>query len=259
VESYDEAISPSDYKVSGMIRDTLVFKTLLAPMRYGVNVTLLLDCCDTGVMVDLPYAWSTKLDRQDVVSKMSLNDDFSFVRFLKVIKTLYESSTFTQLGRTVRSVLNEKSPTAKDYEEEMEEMTLLDDSTIGGGSLVTLESETEGGITQTTKKTASSFMNVLTSCHSPKTMSPTRDLKDNYSAASVVNKTNDKQLEAPSLFQQVINCAFNNPAESDDDTFHPNPTEDEDNSYAANTEDYDSFTEDGNSREYSRRTSGGRR
>lgn len=37
---------------------------------------------------------------------MSLNEDFSFVRFLKVVKTLYESSTFTQLGRTVGSALN---------------------------------------------------------------------------------------------------------------------------------------------------------
>jgi hypothetical protein len=30
-----------------------------------------------------------------------VNDDFSFVRFLKVVKTLYESSTFTQLGKTI--------------------------------------------------------------------------------------------------------------------------------------------------------------
>lgn len=35
-----------------------------------------------------------------------MNEDFSFVRFLKVVKTLYESSTFTQLGRTVGSALN---------------------------------------------------------------------------------------------------------------------------------------------------------
>jgi hypothetical protein len=35
-----------------------------------------------------------------------MNEDFSFVRFLKVVKTLYESSTFTQLGKTVGSALN---------------------------------------------------------------------------------------------------------------------------------------------------------
>ena len=105
-ESYDEVIVPSDYAVSGLIRDTLIFKTLLAPMRYGVTVTILIDSCDTGMVLDLPYRWNTKNDRNDTLAKLSLNDDFSFVRFLKVVRTLYESSTFTQLGKTVGSVLN---------------------------------------------------------------------------------------------------------------------------------------------------------
>mmetsp|Transcript_26800 Transcript_26800/g.37790 ORF Transcript_26800/g.37790 Transcript_26800/m.37790 type:complete len:589 (-) Transcript_26800:208-1974(-) len=106
-ESYDEVIVPSDFKTCGMIRDTLIFKTLLAPMRSGVTVTILIDCCDTGMMMDLPYSWTTKTDRVDALAKMSLNDDFSFVRFLKVVKTLYESSIFTQLGNTVGSALTQ--------------------------------------------------------------------------------------------------------------------------------------------------------
>lgn len=104
-ESYDEVITPSDYNTSGLIRDTLIFKTLLAPMRYGVTVTILIDACDTGMMLDLPYSWSTRADRAGATAKMSQNNDFSFVRFLKVVKTLYESSTFTQLGKTVGSAL----------------------------------------------------------------------------------------------------------------------------------------------------------
>ena len=104
-ESYDEVIVPSDFQTSGLVRDTLLFKTLLAPMRYGVTVTILVDCCDTGMVLDLPYAWTTKTDRMDTLAKLTLNDDFSFVRFLKVVKTLYEASTFTQLGRTVGSAL----------------------------------------------------------------------------------------------------------------------------------------------------------
>ena len=69
-ESYDEAIVPSDYQVAGLIRDTLIFKTLLAPMRYGVTVTLLLDCCDTGMVLELPYSWSTKSDKRDHLAKV---------------------------------------------------------------------------------------------------------------------------------------------------------------------------------------------
>lgn len=103
--TYDEVIVPCDYEARGVIRDTLIFKTLLAPMRYGVTVTLLVDCCDTGMVVDLPYSWSPKSDKPDALAKLSPNDDFSFIRFLKVIKTLYETSTFTQLGKTVGSAL----------------------------------------------------------------------------------------------------------------------------------------------------------
>jgi hypothetical protein len=41
-----------------------------------------------------------------ILLQLTMNEDFSFVRFLKVVKTLYETSTFTQLGRTVGSALN---------------------------------------------------------------------------------------------------------------------------------------------------------
>jgi hypothetical protein len=118
IESYDEMIAPSDYAISGLIRDTLIFKTLLAPMRYGVTVTILIDCCDTGMMLDLPYTWSTRADKPDAVAKMTQSDDFSFVRFLKVVKTLYESSTFTQLGRTVGSALGQQPVVHESFDDD---------------------------------------------------------------------------------------------------------------------------------------------
>lgn len=118
VESYDEMISPSDYATSGVIRDTLIFKTLLAPMRYGVTVTVVIDCCDTGMMLDLPYSWCTRADKPDAVAKMVQSEDFSFVRFLKVVKTLYESSTFTQLGRTVGTALGQQPVGNGSFDEE---------------------------------------------------------------------------------------------------------------------------------------------
>ena len=69
-ESYDEVIVAQDYIDYGLIRDTLIFKTLLAPMRYGVTVTMILDCCDTGVVLELPYSWTTKNDKKDSVAKV---------------------------------------------------------------------------------------------------------------------------------------------------------------------------------------------
>ena len=45
---------------------------------------------------------------------MSLNNDFSFVRFLKVVKTLYESSVFTMIGKTVGNELDKQVPLKDD-------------------------------------------------------------------------------------------------------------------------------------------------
>lgn len=45
---------------------------------------------------------------------MSFNNDFSFVRFLKVVKTLYESSIFTRIGKTVGNELDKQIPIKDD-------------------------------------------------------------------------------------------------------------------------------------------------
>lgn len=70
-ESYDEALIPADYEETGIIRDTLFFKTLLAPMKKGVTVTCIIDCCHTGVMIDLPYSWTTKGDKGEPLPTVS--------------------------------------------------------------------------------------------------------------------------------------------------------------------------------------------
>eukprot|EP00980_Cylindrotheca_fusiformis_P028395 scaffold22596_cov131-Cylindrotheca_fusiformis.AAC.24 len=105
VETYDEVIIPCDYEDKGPIRDTLIFKTLIAPMRYGVTTTVLIDTCGTGMVLDLPYAWATRNDSPGALTNMIRNENFSFFRFLKVVKTLYESSVFAQLGNRVEELI----------------------------------------------------------------------------------------------------------------------------------------------------------
>ena len=52
---------------------------------------------------------------------MEENEDYSFVRFLKVIKTLYESSTFTQLGNLVGSAIGDtESVVEEEYSDDDE-------------------------------------------------------------------------------------------------------------------------------------------
>jgi len=216
----------------------------------------MIDCCDTGMVLDLPYAWSTKNDKADIAPKMTLNDDFSFVRFLKVIKTLYEASTFTQLGKTVRSAIYDKAPPNDDG-------TLDDDDdTLGGGSLVTMdENDTTDGQGYDHKKGATtSFMRVLSACHSPLDVSPRRlretftDNTDNHNhdgkEAAATKELNAAADKVSSLFQQVLNCGLNNSVESDDDSYHRGTFDTYDDN-----DTYDSLTEDDtiNVRDYARR------
>jgi len=167
---------------------------------------------------------------------MTSNDDFSFVRFLKVIKTLYESSMFTQLGHTVRSAIYDNpNLTARDFVEDDED-SHSDES--GSESLTTLEdNDTRERTSKSSNK--SSFMNMLTICQPP----PSRKISENLTDIT----SNEESLRAsllkpPSLLAQVMNCTLlNDPALSDDDSYHRQDT------YESYDDPYDScgsYTDD---------------
>ena len=186
---YDELIVPSDFKESGYIRDTLMFKTLLAPMRKGVTVTMLIDACDTGAILNLPYAWSTKDD--DATNQMAVDDDFSFVRFLKVVKSLYESSTFTQLGKTVGTVLNDGV-----FDEDEGASSDDDDDESDGGSLETVDEDEE-------KKNGPGVLSrAFAACVSPDACVSPSDAKKEM-------KGYDPSKDKPSYFEKVVTCTLN--------------------------------------------------
>mmetsp|Transcript_14434 Transcript_14434/g.22694 ORF Transcript_14434/g.22694 Transcript_14434/m.22694 type:complete len:673 (-) Transcript_14434:104-2122(-) len=249
-ESYDEVIAPSDYANCGLIRDTLIFKTLLAPMRYGVTVTVLIDTCDTGMVLELPYAWSTRMDRPESIAKMIQNDDYSFVRFLKVVKTLYESSTFTQLGKTVGSALSTQPPLGAD-----------DDGT----HLYTNDSRTEDDSfkrSSRSKDQSNSFLSML--CGSPPEEeadkvedAPKKSKKNRKSGHDRDGATVDTRETRgnPSLLEQVMNCTLGHGDEmSDEDTYKSNGSYDEHSVEEDST--FDSMTDHDEAYETSKRARG---
>lgn len=186
-ESYDEVLVPCDYVTHGLIRDTLIFKTLLAPMRYGVTVTIIIDCCDTGMMVDLPYSFSTRNDRRsDSVNRMTMNPDFSFVRFLKVVKTLYESSTFTQLGKTVGTALGNQQVLEEMYGEEEE----------GTADSPTHNSGEEINMVKTEDQQSGTIFQQL--CMSPK----------DEDTESKKKSGRERKSDGLALLEQVLGCNF---------------------------------------------------
>lgn len=209
--SYDEVIAPSDYAVSGLIRDTLIFKTLLAPMRYGVTVTILIDGCDTGMVMELPYTWNPKNYKKNSIARLSVNNDFSFVRFLKVVKTIYEASAFTRLGKVVGSALSPRG--YKDFSRSKQDDMLVSSEDISP----------EREIPNSEKN---SFFDKFTGACRPDAdlnkLELTETINIDSPKDSYIEKY-EKELPPETLLDQVMGCVFMVPPEeeyfSDGDTF----------------------------------------
>ncbi|CAM9709421.1 unnamed protein product, partial [Choristocarpus tenellus] len=54
-DNKDETIVPVDYTSAGQIRDDEVLKELVASLPEGVTLTVVMDCCHSGSILDLPY------------------------------------------------------------------------------------------------------------------------------------------------------------------------------------------------------------
>jgi len=54
-DGFDETLIPVDFEKCGQIRDDYLYKTLVCPMKEGVTMTCIFDCCHSGTVLDLPY------------------------------------------------------------------------------------------------------------------------------------------------------------------------------------------------------------
>ena len=56
-KEYDETLYPLDHHRSGQIRDFSLFNHFVKPMKAGVTVTCVMDCCHSGSVLNLPYSF----------------------------------------------------------------------------------------------------------------------------------------------------------------------------------------------------------
>lgn len=68
----DETLIPVDFQSAGQIRDDDLLEHLVKPMKAGVLVTCLMDCCHSGTVLDLPYNFTADGKH----SSMEQNDGF---------------------------------------------------------------------------------------------------------------------------------------------------------------------------------------
>ena len=75
-DGFDETLIPVDFKKKGKIVDDDILEMLVKPMKAGVHVTVLMDCCHSGTVLDLPYRFSADDE------EMKLDNNFDFGDFL---------------------------------------------------------------------------------------------------------------------------------------------------------------------------------
>lgn len=56
---YDKTLIPVDFRSEGHIDEKDLFHVLIKPMIRGVTVIVLMDCCHSGIALDLPYMFSS--------------------------------------------------------------------------------------------------------------------------------------------------------------------------------------------------------
>lgn len=161
-----------------------------------------------------------------------MNEDFSFVRFLKVVKTLYESSTFTQLGKTVGSALNPL--TAPIYSNKLD-----DDSRKGGKGSGRARDGKKSTRSPTSESLFDAFTDACTAVQKDTVRTDeTMRSKDEQSTMTRKDTILDQVLKGCTLLSSPAEDEF-----SDEDTFKTRT--DDDHSYYSEGESFETMTDDG--------------
>ncbi|KAL7573324.1 hypothetical protein ACA910_011687 [Epithemia clementina (nom. ined.)] len=72
-DGYDETLIPVDFQKTGQIVDDDILKILVKPMKAGVTMTVLMDCCHSGTVLDLPYRFSADDSEMHVDQGFQMN------------------------------------------------------------------------------------------------------------------------------------------------------------------------------------------
>lgn len=80
-DGYDETLVPLDFQEAGQIRDDDLLRTLVIPMRKGVFVTCIMDCCHSGTVLDLPYTFKADGEQES----MQHDENFDFDPMMSIL------------------------------------------------------------------------------------------------------------------------------------------------------------------------------
>jgi Caspase domain len=74
-DGYDESLIPVDFKENGQIVDDDILKYFCKRMKGGVHVTVVMDCCHSGTVLDLPYTFPANEKTMQIEKGFLFDDD----------------------------------------------------------------------------------------------------------------------------------------------------------------------------------------
>jgi len=107
-DNLDETLVPVDYQTAGQIRDDTIFAKLVAPVPSGVRLTVVIDACHSGTVLDLPYIFNASDDALQTISEnpdqavtLQPNQAFNFEFLINLAKSVY---TMHSQGKTPQEI-----------------------------------------------------------------------------------------------------------------------------------------------------------
>ena len=110
----DETMVPVDYASAGQILDDVLFEKVVLPLKHDDRLTVVMDCCHSGSIMDLPYVFKASGEAMDNVGEnphMNENDDFDWTRVFALGKKLMSmhasGASASQIAGEAFKALNE--------------------------------------------------------------------------------------------------------------------------------------------------------
>lgn len=104
-KGYDETIYPVDHSYSGQIHDFSLFRHFVQPMRAGVTVTVVMDCCHCGSVLELPYSFQPTAG--GVIQMRQSMDALANLAFLQVLMgNILPSAGFDDVVQHIQNATN---------------------------------------------------------------------------------------------------------------------------------------------------------
>jgi hypothetical protein len=102
-DGYDETLIPVDYQSAGQIKDDVVYTELVGRMPEGSTLTCLLDCCHSGSVLDLPYAF--KADGTQETMEPNPKTNFGKIQQLAISYIIAKLCGNGQIGQFMKTIM----------------------------------------------------------------------------------------------------------------------------------------------------------